>query len=271
MPNVNDRLETILAKSIDDVAAPGGLAYTEQQLYYEFCRHLTPRWLRQVRKLLYLTPVPPVSSAQFSAILKAYILQHGCPAGLLTAKTLSPLLMTNSAPDLTSYGLSKIIICQEESIANMLLANYFHMDLSCAVLSLAAATPLPDAICAMMARSMGACVYFLHSANLQALTLISQLRRSLDLSDGTPLVIVGLRPRQISQMQLFATRLRDPVVEKERNCNDLPWYLTKREKEWLYANWCCELSSVKPDVLFRLLSREIYHGNRILSAQSVRS
>jgi hypothetical protein len=284
-------LTKALNSSIQQVAAPGRISYTRRQLYYEVCRALhlppgltnraaywalaagivpTPALLGQPRRAVHLAMLhallvgglrlvrmapftlrPPLAYAHFAELLQAYTDRWGTPPGLLTTTEPTQFRPVGDAPDLTDYGLPRLLICQDAEIVGMLQANLFHMETSCAVLSLAAATPLPDALRAMLLRTPTAGVYLLHDAGAESVTLAAQVRARLELPDTIPLTSVGLRPAHAFRLHLFATRAPVAVIEQP----DWPTYLTARERAWLDAGWCAEVAAVKPARLLPALRR----------------
>jgi len=284
-------LTRALTRSIEQVAAPGQIRYTRRQLYYEVCRTLhlppgltnrtagwslaagllpTPALLGQPRRAVRLaalhallvgglrlvrmvpfTLTPPLEYARFAELLQAYTDRWGTPPGLLTPTAPPQFQPVGDAPDLTNYGLPRLLICQDAEIAGMLPANLFHMETSCAVLSLAAATPLPDALCAMLQRTPAACVYLLHDADAPGVALATQVRARLELPDTITLMSIGLRPAHALRLHLFATRTPTAVIEQQ----DWPTYLTSRERAWLEAGWCAKVAAVKPARLLSALRR----------------
>ncbi|MFP4438302.1 MAG: hypothetical protein ACLFVO_13735 [Chloroflexaceae bacterium] len=280
-----------LIRSIEQVAAPGQIRYTRRQLYYEVCRtlHLPPGLTNQTAgwslaagllptlallgqprravrlaalytllvgglRLVRMAPFtlrPPLAYAHFAELLQAYTDRWGTPPGLLTPTEPPQFRLLGDAPDLTNYGLSRLLICQDTEIAGMLLANLFHMETSCAVLSLAAATPLPDALRTMLQRTPEAGVYLLHDAGAEGVALAAQVRARLELPDTIPLMPIGLRPAHALRLHLFATRTPPVVIEQQ----DWPTSLTSRERAWIEAGWCAEVAAVKPARLLLALRR----------------
>lgn len=273
------------------MAAPCGLSYTRRQLYYEVCRelHLPPGLttrsallgaavglvpsvalrhqprraiglalvnalvfgaLRLIRMARF-TLTPPLAYTAFADQLETYCDRYGTPPGLLLPSGPPPLTLTGDAPDLTDYGLPRLLICQHDEIAHMLLANRFHMETSCAILSLAAATPLPDALREMLLRTPEAHVYLLHDASAAGVALVSRLRTHLQLPAPIPISAVGLRPVHAFRLHLFATRV--PACAPEPH--DWPAYLTPAERAWLQAGWCAEVAAVRPARLLLALRR----------------
>jgi len=206
--------------------------------------------LRLVRMAPF-TLTPPLEYARFAELLQAYTDRWGTPPGLLTTTEPPQFRPVGDAPDLTDYGVPRLLICQNAEIAGMLLANLFHIETSCAVLNLAAATPLPDALRAMLLRTPTAGVYLLHDAGAEGVALANQVRAHLELPDTIALISIGLRPAHALRLHLFATRTPASMVA----VHDWPAALTPHERTWLHAGWCAEVAAVKPARLLLALRR----------------
>jgi hypothetical protein len=210
-----------------------GVRYTRRQLYYEFCRTLLPfarvvaswssvaavgsasvlaAWRRSrplwsgimgagawiavpslVRRLPF-TLTPPVTDALFNEVLTAYCARHGEPPGLIPDDPAPWHAIDGREPDLYDYGLAYALVCQDASIARMLRANFLHMEMACAILAREEATPLPDALVAMLIRASSPRVLLVHDASLAGLRWITHAAELLDVPRGFRVRALGLRP-----------------------------------------------------------------------------
>ncbi|MBO9337053.1 MAG: hypothetical protein J7455_20740, partial [Roseiflexus sp.] len=222
-----------------------GVRYTRRQLYYEFCRTLLPfaqvvaswssvaavgsasalmAWRRSrplwsgltgtgiqiavpslVRRLPF-TLTPPVTDALFDEALRAYRARYGEPPGLLPDNPAPWRAIDGREPDLYDYGLAYALVCQDASIARMLRANFLHMEMACAILALEEATPLPDALVAMLIRASMPWVLLVHDASPSGLRWSTHAAGLLDVPRGFRIRALGLRPRHALQRHLFALR-----------------------------------------------------------------
>jgi hypothetical protein len=227
--------------------------YTERQLYFEVCRTLQPVRKPWVGRLFPLALAPAVSYSRFADRLRAYISSKGVPPGLIQGPLGQPLPLEGREPDLTDYGCPRVLICQHEDIARMLLANNCHSEFSCVILGLNDAAPLPDPVCAMLARCEDAVLYLLHDASLRGLALAIRHRELLRVPHEFRSAALGLRPSHAMRMGLCVTRtspgwLNRPVC--------IPG-LAPEEQAFLTAGWESELSSVSPPDLLRMLNNAI--------------
>ena len=200
----------------------------------------------------------PCRYEDVTAALARYRARHGEPDGLLPPAPPLPLARYyhNLEYDLADYGVARVLVCQSPAIAHMLLANRFFMDMKCAILALPNATPLPDNIAAMLARSPDAQVFVLHDASAEGLALADPIGPQLAAPAGVPVRSIGLRPTHARRLHLFATRM--PATPD----SNAPWYrrLSPHERAWVQQGLWAEVAAISPpDFLLKL--RRIISGN----------
>ncbi|MFD9245912.1 hypothetical protein ACFV0D_29095 [Streptomyces sp. NPDC059556] len=183
--------------------APGGLRFTERQLYYETCRVLSPG-STLLRGRVPGTPAPVLRLPVFTRALEARgretvpgllppLPGAGARVGPSRTRARSersersepwewsePWASTEptdlsessepteptepweaaegSEPDVYDYGLPRLLLCQDRSIAGMLLANHVHLEAACPVFAAADALPLDPRMLAALRRAVGATV-----------------------------------------------------------------------------------------------------------------
>ncbi|MEM8535831.1 MAG: hypothetical protein AAGF95_33700 [Chloroflexota bacterium] len=283
-------LDAALKHSVVQAAYPSHVLYTERQLYYELCRTLRPfAGLKQEQAaisfalgmlpamLAYRTPqraaqlalanmvitgslwlnrtipyvrTPPLSYARFSELLRTYRETHGQPQGLLVPEVPPRFGATANMPDMGAYGVACVLICQDQSIKQMLLANRLHMELSCIVLDVEEALPLPSIVYDMLDRTADARVCVLHDASAAGLSLVTQLLEQMITPPHVVVRAIGLRPDHARQLHLFA--MRNPNWSSQLHW---PTYLSTRERRWLEAGWAAEVAALRPVQLLRALRR----------------
>ena len=279
-------LVAVLDQSVTRIGI-SGVRYTRRQLYYEFCRTLLPfaqvvaswssvaavgsasalmAWRRSrplwsgltgtgiqiavpslVRRLPF-TLTPPVTDALFDEALRAYRARYGEPPGLLPDNPAPWRAIDRREPDLYDYGLAYALVCQDASIARMLRANFLHMEMACAILALEEATPLPDALVAMLIRASMPWVLLVHDASPSGLRWSTHAAGLLDVPRGFRIRALGLRPRHALQRHLFALR-------HAADTGELPASLNLIERLWLCAGYQAELAALPPVALLRALRR----------------
>ncbi|WP_329275154.1 hypothetical protein [Streptomyces sp. NBC_00691] len=238
--------------------APGGLRFTERQLYYETCRVLSPG-STFLRGRVPGTPAPVLRLPVFTRALEA--------RGRETVPGLLPPLAApderrrpsgrtgsseRSEPDLYDYGLPRLLMCQDPSIAGMLLANHVHLEAACPVFAATDALPLDPRLTAALLRADGATVYVLHDASPAGLAFPALVRAGLGPLPGVRVVSLGLAPRHAAALRLPTGR---GPVPGPAGLAALPAALRPREADWLAEGRFAEVSAVPPDRLVRTVLR----------------
>lgn len=284
MPN----FERLLKHSLKNFSTYGNFYYTQRQLYYELCRVARPprgfdwrtaaavfglgllpalglrkqsralttgliganailtgglTWLRYSPHTL----PPPFTFAEFDDWLNK---QREFPSGLLHIDKIN-VKPFGYEPDLTLYGLPRLLVCQSDETAAMLRANYFNMEASCAVLSLREAAPLSENYQKMLELAPSPKVFYIHDASLEGYSFVPTLRERLELPENAVISLLGLRPDHAARLHLFVQRNQSQF---DFNLDAIS-YLSEDEKRWLREGWTAELSSVHPVRLLRVLRR----------------
>ena len=240
------RLVALVSEAARSASRPDGVAYTERQLYYEACRLLRPP--DPAAGFPHTAPAA-LAVDEFREALLDLTAEHGPPAGLLAGPVREPLPLEGREADLAAYGLPRLLVCEDAGIARMLVANAFHMELSCAVVALAGAEPLPWQVRTMLARTRRARAYFLHDAGPEGLAACDDLERRIHLPRGVTLSAVGLTPAHAMRLRLVAAR----APRRAATSPQAP--LTPAERAWLDDGWSAEVTSVPPARLLRALRR----------------
>ncbi|GGL30807.1 hypothetical protein [Nocardia jinanensis] len=192
-------LDRLIPVAAGRAAAPGGIRFTERQLYYELCRVLAPA-PRLPRRVAFTVPAP-LPFAAFRAALARY----GEVPGLLAPEPprRAPPGTHTPEPDLFDYGLPRLLVCESHTVAQMLRANGLPLESATPVVSIAE-LPLRPAVVAMLTRGAGS-VYVLHETSAAGLALPNRLPELAEIPDGLRVVPLGLRPRQAMGLHLFHT------------------------------------------------------------------
>jgi hypothetical protein len=190
------------------------------------------------------------------------------------AKVLSSPRDTNAnvtvSPDVSAYSFDRLVVCDRSEIAQFLIANNFHFENNCAVLSI---TGYPQSIfdttMEMLRRNPDLKVYALHDCSPRGIGLVDQLRTSPNWFRGNSAIIIdiGLLPRQI-----IAAGDNMFVLSSEQNARDarqlsaqIRQDLSAEELEWLELGNYVELESFSPQKLIQILNRGIA-GSRDLGS-----
>ena len=255
-------LRAALAHAAVRAGQPGGIRFTERQLYYALCRVLHP--LHRAPRRLPFTLAPPVTYSRFRAALAAYgpapLDGAGRLPGLLAPEAVvrHPAGHHTTEPDLFDYGLPRLLVCQSDAVAQMLRANALPMESACPVYG-ASELPLDPGVLRMLGHAGRATVYLLHDASPAGLAFPARFAADTELPPDVRTVALGLRPRQAAALHL--THGRAPHERRRSDAaravpgNAPP--LTGRERTWLDGGRFVQVEAVPPAVLLRTVHRMV--------------
>ncbi|MFJ4094830.1 hypothetical protein ACIPYS_24855 [Kitasatospora sp. NPDC089913] len=257
-------LDGALTVAAGRAGAPGGLRYTERQLYYELCRVLQP--LHAGPRRIPYTLAPPVRYARFAAALAA---RRDELPGLLppaAPRPAGPRAAAAEEPDLYDYGLPRLLVCQSREITAMLIANDLHLETACPILP-ADELPLDDRLVGALERAGGAVVHVLHDASPSGLACFEQVKAAYgsaagpsaaEATEAGPTGVrvrsMGLVPRHAGTLHL--TSGRGPHGHR----GALPAGLRPEERAWLGSGRTIELAAVAPARLLHTVIRRLRGG-----------
>jgi hypothetical protein len=177
------------------------------------------------------------------------------------------------SPDVSAYSFDRLVVCDSPEIAQFLIANNFHFENNCAVLSI---TGYPQSIfditMEMLRRNPDLKVYALHDCTPKGIGLVNHLRTSPNwFADDSAIIIdIGILPRQI-----IAAGDNMFVLSSESSARDavqLPpairQDLSAEELEWLELGNYVELESFTAQKLIQILNRGIAGSRDIGSDDS---
>lgn len=244
-PRRRPLLDGALTVAAARAGAPGGLQYTERQLYYELCRLLQP--LHAGPRRVPYTLAPPVRWARFAEALERR--RDELPGLLAPAgPPAAPLGRMAPESDLYDYGLPRLLICQSPEITRMLLANDIHLEAACPVVA-DDGPPLDERLVAALERAGDAVVHVLHDASPTGLARYEAAREAY----GKRLRVrsMGLVPRHAAGLHL--TTGRGPAPYR----GPLPAALRPEERAWLGSGRTVELAAVRPARLLHTVIRQV--------------
>jgi hypothetical protein len=169
---------------------------------------------------------------------------------------------TSINPDIKAYSFDRLVVCDSANMAQLLIANNFHFENNCAILSI---TGYPQSIFSttmeMLRRNPDLKVYAIHNCSPKGLSLVNHLRTSENwfLNSNVTIIDLGLLPRQIiaSQGKMFirySSQLKD---EAKKLSVDICQSLTADELAWLHTGNFVELESFTPQKLIQVLRHGI--------------
>jgi len=194
-------------------------------------------------------------------------------ANPLIDKMLAPARETNQPvpinSDITAYSFDRLVVCDRADIAHLLIANNFHFENNCAILSI---TGYPQSIfettMEMLRRNPELKVYAIHDCSPKGIQLVHHLRSSNQWFPDTQIAIfdIGLLPRQIlASKGMFVQRSTELAEAARQLPPDVRKELSAAEIAWLEAGNFVELESFSPKRLIHVLNHGIA-GSRDLGS-----
>ncbi len=185
----------------------------------------------------------------FDSLLKTWQAAHGAPKGLIVRALPrgAPAPPRPLEADITDYSFDRAVICDRARTADLLLANNFHFENNCAILSV---DGYPEAqfetVRAMLKRNPRLRVFALHDATAKGCRLAHTLATDPAWFAGQATVIdVGLRPDQAQVFRgLFQRHSGGPVQSGIG--------ISRREATWLSAQEL-ELAVIRPEQVLKRL------------------
>ena len=237
---------------IDSVSDWGRLAWTEAHLYYDLARRARRRRLRD---RLLRRPLISFSLREFEHMLERWSSVHGPPAGLLPANAAAELAPDDDlAREVEDYAFEQIVICDHDQIADVLVANGFHGENRCVVLTFGGYPPHAfETLMPLLRRNPPARVIAVHDADPEGCDLATRIAedaRWFGGIDGIEVIDAGLRPAD-------AKRFRGLFLAGSPA--DSPASASQDEREWL-GKFRLDLAAVRPRVLMGVLAHVIRHG-----------
>lgn len=180
---------------------------------------------------------------------------------------------SNPDPDVTAYSFDRLVVCDSPEIVQILIANNFHFEYNCAILSIDGYPQnIFNTVLTMLKRNQNLTVYAFHSASPRGVQLTYQLTTDATWFRNSNVVIIdlGLQPKQIfnNPRHLFLMRSKNSAQAAQTLPPEVRQQLTKAELAWLDAGNHVELESFSPRRLIQILSRGIATGRAIDTSSS---
>lgn len=198
-----------------------------------------------------------VNQAQSDEWLQRWQTVNGALEKLLPAPR-QEALPASIDPEVSAYSFDRAIICDNDEIAQFLIANNVHFENNCAILSISGyPQSIFDTVIQMLRRNADLKVYALHDANPAGVSLVHQLRTSLDWFANQAVTIfdLGISPRQILETRDMFVQQSESMAQTARQLPDtVRQGLTAQELAWLDAGNFVELESFTPQRLLRVVN-----------------
>jgi hypothetical protein len=248
--------------AIERVSGGGKVRFTGQNLWYELNRPwMKPdAWGRVVsmfsRRRGPPQPRPPRHT--FAGFQQSYLRRwrevHGEVAGLLPVREVAAPGLPAAVPaDVAAFSFDRVVVTDRWDTAQLLVANRFHFEHSCAVLS---RDGYPDGtaetVKEMLRRNPGLTVFALHDASPGGCLLPLTLRDP-EWFPGPSIRIVdlGLDAGMAERLRIPALRGSSTQVPPR-----LAEKLSAKDMFWLAQGHTAELAVLRPAQLLRA----VYHG-----------
>ena len=188
--------------------------------------------------------------SRFERLYARWEAEHGPPPGVIKRRP-GPQATAEVEADVSDYSFDRAVICDRARTVDLLLANNFHFENNCAILSVDGYPQGPfETVRSMLKRNPRLAVYALHDATPAGCRLARTLAQDPAWFAGQTVVIdVGLRPMQ-------AAAIQGPFLPgSERDVGTEPG-LSAWEATWL-AKHRLELAVISPEQVVKRLFRAI--------------
>jgi hypothetical protein len=196
------------------------------------------------------SPTLAVTTDEFDRLWKRWQGVHGTPKGVIVRRS-HPMGPRSAEPDLADYSFDRAVICDRARTVDLLVANNFHFENNCAVLSIGGYPPGPfETIRAMLRRNPRLQVFALHDATAPGCRLAHQLATSPEWFQHLSMVTdVGLRPEHARPFDgLYLASPGGPVFAGDG--------ITAKEAAWL-SNHALELAAIRPEQVLKRLFKAL--------------
>ena len=213
-----------------------------------------------------------ISQTQLQNWLKRWEQINNIPEKILPSpkEQIAPALIN---PDVTAYSFDRLVVCDSATIAQLLIANNFHFENNCAILSI---TGYPQSIfnttMEMLRRNPDLKVYAIHDCSPKGVSLVNHLRTGERwfLNSNVTIIDIGLLPRQImaTNREVFIQSSPDLATAAKQLAREIRQSFTSEELAWLDAGNFVELESFTPQRLIQVLRSGISGSSNLESDDS---
>ena len=201
-----------------------------------------------------------IPQSKFDAMWQRWQAVHGKPEGLIVRKPQPPSARRPAESDVADYSFDRAVICDRARTVDLLLANNFHFENNCAVLSIEGYPPGPfETVRAMLQRNPRLEVFALHDANAAGCRLAYRLAHDRRWFLGRVVVDVGLRPEHAGPFRGLLLKVSEVVSAGDA--------VSREDAEWL-SRWTLELAAIRPEQVLKRLYRAL---NRQADAPAART
>lgn len=196
-------------------------------------------------------------SSQFQDWIDRWVTANGMIDKMLPAsREISNPVTVNS--DVRAYSFDRLVVTDSTAIAQLLIANNFHFENNCAILSI---TGYPQNIFStvmeMLRRNPELKVYAIHDASPRGVSLLHNLRTSPQWFQNSNIEIfdLGLLPRQIlASRNMYVRNSNESARTAAQLSEVVRQSLSQSELTWLDNGNFVELESFTPQGIIRVLN-----------------
>jgi len=233
--------------ALEAVSDDGRLRWTDDHLYYDVCRRVRRR---RILHRLSRRRLVSVDRPSFDVLLERWLRVHDAPPGRLEPRALAEVEPAIE-PRADLYGFEQLLVCDRDATADVLLANRFHAEHRCPVLSYRGyPSRVYDALIPLLRAQPPKTVVVVHDADWEGCRLASAIAHDPRWFEGVELprvVDAGFRPGD-------ARRFRGVCQHADGASVDRADGLLDGEAKWL-GSYRLELAAARPRVLMGVLGR----------------
>jgi hypothetical protein len=183
----------------------------------------------------------------FEGLWRRWLDVHGTPTGLIVRSQRAPAAPYRGHSDIPSYSFDRAVICDRPQTVDVLLANNFHFENNCAVLSVDGyPTHAFDMVRQMLANNPRLVVYALHDATYAGCGLAHRLASDPTWFRGRARVVeVGIRPAHAKRLSGLWLLPAGPASTGIAGT-------TPSERRWL-DRYSLELAAIRPEQVIKRL------------------
>ncbi|MGK7901727.1 MAG: hypothetical protein AB4352_09990 [Hormoscilla sp.] len=179
------------------------------------------------------------------------------------------------SPDITAYSFDRVVVCDRAAIAQFLIANNFHFENNCAVLSISGyPQSIFSTVLKMLRRNPNLKVYVLHNASPGGVSLVHRLGSSPNwfANSNVPIYDLGLLPRHVFASKNMLVRRSPEFAQTARQLPEpVRQSLSKDEIKWLEMGNYVELEFFTPQRLLQVVTQGIARSRELGSDDSMTS
>ena len=198
-------------------------------------------------------PMVTITPAAFSPLWDRWRQTHGAPPGVIQRRPIPPPAGQPAVePDIGDYSFDRAVICDRARTVDLLIANDFHFENNCAILSVDGYPQGPfKTIMTMLKRNPKLQVYALHDATPAGCAMARDIAFSPAWFNGQHRVIdLGLRPEHAKPFR----GLFQPPTAPAGAATAASLGFAAAEAAWL-ASHSLELAAVRPEQTLKRLFR----------------